>query len=75
MFRQGPHIFGIVMPAKDAAMDLWVERLEPPVHHLGEARIVRNVADRNTFSLQVFAGSTGTEDLHAGGDQSAGEIG
>ncbi len=75
VFGQGPHVFGVVVAAEDAAVDLGVQRLEPPVHHLGEARVVRNVADRDAFGLQVFAGSTGAEDFHAGGDQTAGEIG
>ena len=72
---QGLHVLGVVVPAEDAAVDLGMQRLEPPVHHLGEARVVRNVADRDAFGLQVFAGAAGAEDFHAGGDQSAGEIG
>ena len=72
---QGLHVLGVVVPAEDAAVDLGMQRLEPPVHHLGKARVVGNVADRDAFGLQVFAGSAGAEDFHAGGDQSAGEIG
>ena len=72
---QGPHVLGVVVPAEDAAVDLGMQRLQPPVHHLGKARVVRNVADRDAFGFQVFAGSAGAEDLHAGGGQSAGEIG
>ena len=45
------------------------------MHHLGEARVVGNVTDGDAFGLQVFAGSAGAEDFHAGGDQSASKIG
>ena len=69
------HVLGIVVPAEDAAVDLGMERLEPAVHHFGEAGVVGDVADRDALALQVLSGAAGAEDFHAGGGQSAGEIG
>ena len=69
------HVLGIVVAAEDAAVDLRMEGFQPAVHHFGEAGVLGDVADGDALALQVFSGSAGAEDFHAGGDQSAGEIG
>ena len=71
----GLHVLGVVVAAEDAAVDLGMERFQPAVHHFGKAGVLGDVADGDAFALQVFAGAAGAEDFHAGGGQSAGEIG
>ena len=71
----GLHVLGIVVAAEDAAVDLGMERLQPAVHHLGEAGVLGDVADGDALALQVLAGAAGAEDFHAGGGQAAGEVG
>ncbi len=44
------HVLGVVVPAEDAAVDLRMERLEPPVHHFREAGVVGHVADTRCLS-------------------------
>ena len=72
---QGLHVFGVIVPAENAAVDLGMKRFEPPMHHLGKTGVVRHVADRNSRGFQMLAGAAGTENLHARGDQVADEIG
>ena len=69
------HVVGIVVAAEDSAVDLRMEGFEPAIHHLGEAGVLGDVADGDALALQVFSGSAGAENLHAGGDKPAGEIG
>ena len=75
MLGQGLHVLGVVVAAEDSAVDLRMEGFEPAVHHFGEARVVGHVPDGNALAFQVFSGSAGAEDFHAGGGQSAGETG
>ncbi len=75
MFGQGLHVFGIVVAAEDAAVDLRMQGFQPAVHHFGEAGVLGNVAHRKAFAFQVFAGAAGAEDFHAGGGQSPGKTG
>ena len=69
------HVLGVVVAAEDSAVDLRMEGFEPAVHHFGEAGVLGDVADGDALALQVFSGAAGAEDFHAGGGQSAGEIG
>ena len=75
VFGQRLHVFGIVVAAEDAAVDLRMQGFQPAVHHFREAGVLGNVADRNALAFQVFAGAAGAEDFHAGGGQSPGETG
>ena len=71
---EGLHVLGVVVPAEDPAMDLGMQRFEPPVHHFGKTGVVR--ASRTGIpSDSRCAGSSGAEDFHAGGNQAAGETG
>jgi hypothetical protein len=36
MALQRFHVLGLVAPSEDAGVHTWVERLDPPVHHLGK---------------------------------------
>ncbi len=75
MRGQGPHVFGVVAPRKDSAVNLGVQRLQPAAHHFRKAGIVGDVADRDPFALQVPPRSAGAVDLHAGRGQTSGKAG
>ena len=65
----------MIATRENARENLRVQRLHAAVHHLGKARVLGDIADGNALAFQVFAGSAGAENLHAGGDKPSGEIG
>ena len=54
---------GIVADREEPAMNLRVERLHPPVHHLREAGQVGDVADLGAELAQPGRGAAGRDDL------------
>ncbi len=56
---------GRVAPREDAAVDLRLQRLHAPIHHLGKAGVVRNLDHRHARIAERFGRAAGREDLHA----------
>ena len=63
LHRRG--MLGVVAHAQEAAVNLRMERLYPPVHHLGEAGEVGNVADCDAQLAQPRGGAAGRDDVDA----------
>ena len=68
------HVAGIVVAAEDTAVDLRMEGFDAAIHHLGEAGVVGDVADREASVGEVFAGAAGGEELDAGFNERLGEV-
>jgi len=75
VFGQGLKVVGPVVAAEDAAVHLGVQGLQPPVHHLGEAGVVGDVADRDSLAFELATGAAGAEDFDADIDEPPGEPG
>ena len=59
---------------EQAAMHARMQRLEPPVHHLGEAGDLRHVDDRKAGAAQRRRGAAGREELDPAFGERAREI-
>ena len=59
------HVAFEVAACEQAAVDLGVQRLHAPVHHLGESRVVLNRGDGNASILEHLSRSARADDLHA----------
>ena len=57
------------------AMDLGMQRLDPPVHHLGHLRDLGDVDDLEPGLAQQLGGAAGRDDLDAVAGECLGEIG
>ena len=68
------HVLGQLAAGQDAAVDLGVERLHPPVEHLGEAGDLGHVHHRDAGLAQQLGGAAGGEDLGAERGQAAREL-
>ena len=69
MRGHGGGVFGIVAHRQQSAMDLGVQRLDPPVHHLGKAGQLGNVLHRKAGIAQRLSGAAGRHQFHAAGAQ------
>ena len=67
-------VLGIVADRQQPAMDLRVQGLDPPVHHLGKAGEIGHVADRKPRLGERLARAAGGDELDAERGQGAGEI-
>ena len=67
-------MLGIVAHAEQAAVDLRVKRLHPPVHHLGKAGEVGNVAHLGAELAQLRGGAAGRDDLDIVPREAGGEL-
>ena len=67
-------MLGIVAHAEQPAVDLRVERLDPPVHHLGKAGEVGNVAHRSAALAQLCRGAAGRDDLDLVSREAGGKL-
>ncbi len=63
-----------VAPSEEAAVYLRMQGLQPPCHHLGEPREVRDVHDVHPGLLHGLRGASGREDLHAHGAEALGKL-
>ncbi len=75
VLRKGLHVARVVVTAKQPAKDLGMQRLEPPVHHLGKTRVLRNVVDRDALAFELLSRPAGAVDLDAGFGQAPSENG
>src|SRR5690606_6902154 len=60
--------------AEDAAVDLRVQGLDPAVHHLREAGVVRHFHRRDAVVPEQAEGAAGGEDLHPQLAQGTGKV-
>ncbi|MCY1535287.1 hypothetical protein D9M68_706840 [compost metagenome] len=67
-------MLGIVAHCKKAAMDLWMQRLDPAVHHFGKAREIGNLAHRQAGIANELVSAAGRNQLHARGAEPLGEV-
>ncbi len=56
-------VLGIVAPGEDPAVDFRVQGFHPPVHDLGEARMVRDFRDRHAGLGECAGRAAGGQDL------------
>jgi hypothetical protein len=68
-------MLGIVAHAEQAAMHLRVQRLHPPVHHLGKAGELGDVAHLQPRLAQRLGGAAGRDQLHPVPRQRLAELG
>ena len=66
-------MLGIVPHCEQTAMDLGVERLDPPVHHLWKAGEVTDVPDVVAHLAQLRRRATGRDQLHFRPGQAGGK--
>mmetsp|Transcript_50539 Transcript_50539/g.123252 ORF Transcript_50539/g.123252 Transcript_50539/m.123252 type:complete len:413 (-) Transcript_50539:57-1295(-) len=58
-------VLGVAADREEAAVHLGVQRLDAPVHHLGELGVVRHIGNREAGIGEGLGGAAGGEDLHA----------
>ena len=68
-------ILGMVASGEDAAMDLGVQGLDPPVHDLGEAGMVGDLDDRNAGFREGLCGPARGQDFDAMAGEGLAEFG
>src|SRR5262249_40685423 len=71
---EGGEIVGPIAPRQNAAVEGRVQRLDPAVHHLGEARDGRHIDDRQAGVDEGSRRAAGRHQLEAAPDQRAGQI-
>ena len=64
----------ILAPVQDAAVHLGMQRLHPPVEHLGEAGEFGDVLHRDAGVAQQLGGAAGRDQFHAQAGKLAGEL-
>src|SRR5208282_1510497 len=74
VFGDRGHMFGIVAPMQNAAVNFRVQRLDSAVEHLGESGELGNVFDRNARVAQKFGSAAGRDEFDAERGKFAGEI-
>ena len=67
-------MLGRVAVGEDAAVDDGVQRLDPPVHHLGKAGEVRHIFHRQAGVGDRLAGAAGRDQLDAKANQRGGRL-
>ncbi len=65
---------GVAAHGEQTAMDLGMQRLHPPVHHLGHAGDIGDVDDLEARLAQQFGGTAGGDELDALGAQASGKL-
>ena len=65
---------GVIAPREDAAVDHRVQRLDAPVHHLGNAGHVRHLDDRHAGLGQGARRAAGRDDVPSPLHEAAGEL-
>ena len=74
VLRHGCQMLGIVAHRQQAAVDLGMQRLDPPVHHLREPGEVGNIAHHQPRIAQSLRRAPGRDQIHALGGQRAAQI-
>jgi hypothetical protein len=64
---------GVAADGEQPAVHPWVERLEPPVHHLGKAGVLGHILDSKAGAPQGLGRAAGGKDLHPPPAQRRGE--
>ena len=67
-------MLGVVAQEEQSAVDFGVQRLDPAVHHLGEAGDVGNIGDGEAGVAQGLGGAAGGDEFVAGLGEGLGEI-
>src|SRR5690606_15421574 len=68
----GHHCAVPVTAAENAAVDLRMQRLDPPVHHFGEAGVIGHFHGVDTVIPQQLVGTAGRENFHSPGAEFTG---
>ena len=68
-------VFGVVAQGEQPAVDRGVQRLDPPVHHLGKAGEVGDVLHGKARIAQRLGGAAGADQLDAARGQFTAQIG
>ncbi len=72
--RQLDDVVGVAAIGEDPGVDPRVQRLHPPVEHLGEARDGRDVGDRQAGLAERPGGPAGADQLEASRDEPRAEV-
>ena len=72
---RGSVVLGVAADGEQAAVDLWVQRLEAPVHHLGKAGQLGDVAHLQARLAQRVRRAAGRYELYARGRERGREFG
>ena len=75
VLSHGSSVFRIVTHREQPAVNLGVQRLDPPVHHLGKAGQVGNVHDGQPSLAQRLGGSPGRDQLNPAQRQRLAQLG
>ena len=67
-------VVGAVPAGQDAGVDRRMQRLDPPVHHLGKAGHVGDVDDRQPLGREGLGGAAGGHQFDPEGGQVAAEL-
>jgi hypothetical protein len=70
----GHHRIVLAATAKDAAVDLRVQRLHAAVHHFREAGVIGHFGDGNAVVLEQLVGAAGGQQFHAGLAEVTGKV-
>ena len=70
----GGFVRGVAPDVKQPAVNLWMQRLHPPIHHLGKAGVRADVLDRQPGVAEGLGRATRGDEFHLGGDEHAGEF-
>ena len=63
-----------IAAAEKAAMDLRMQRLDPPIHHFREAGMLGDLFDRKSGLPQHLGGAAGREQFHVVAGQTLGQF-
>jgi hypothetical protein len=74
VLRQGRHVRRVVAPGQDAAMDLRLQRLDPPIQDLRLAGERRHVQDLEPGRPQCLGRPAGRDQRHAMAGQRLSEL-
>src|SRR3970282_553101 len=59
---------------EQTAVNLWMQRLEPPIEHLGESGVGGDLGDRDAFFREQPGRAAGGEQSHAQPGEGAGQL-
>ena len=74
MLAQRPGMIGFVTQRQQPSVDLRVQRLDTPIHHLRKTGDLLDADDGHARLGQRLGSTAGTDDLDAVGDESLGEF-
>ena len=74
VFGDGAAVRGILAPVQDASVHLGMQRLHPPVEHLGKAGELGDVFHADAGVAQQLGGAAGRDQFHAHAGEFAGKV-